>query len=265
VLIYTLIEHKAKPEPRIGLQLLGYQYHLLEQWDQTEGRYPDGSLRPLPAVVTLVVYQGAAEWTVPLSLAEAVDLHLSAALRPYLLDFHYSLVDLGRIPDIHLSQERRLRVGLLILKHGPLARATRKKLLRIAREAMRLGYDDLVTLIYYLLGDLEGPESKLIREVLRELLPEEEERVMSLAAEQWKAEGRAEGRAEGEAKGRAEGEAKALLRLLERRFHSIPDGIRRQIQTADLVTLETWFDRAVDAPSLKQVFTESPVEGSPGG
>lgn len=30
VLVYTLIEHKADPDPRIGLQLLGYQAQILE-------------------------------------------------------------------------------------------------------------------------------------------------------------------------------------------------------------------------------------------
>ncbi|KAF0138783.1 MAG: hypothetical protein FD153_1108 [Rhodospirillaceae bacterium] len=66
-------------------------------------------LRPLPAIVTMVVYNGAAPWTVPLSLAEAPAAE--AAMRPCILDFHYSLVDLSRIPDAELSRERRLRVG----------------------------------------------------------------------------------------------------------------------------------------------------------
>ena len=59
VLIYTLIEAKSRPEPRIGLHLLGYQYQALDHWDKTEGRAPDGALRPLPLLVTMVVYSGA--------------------------------------------------------------------------------------------------------------------------------------------------------------------------------------------------------------
>ncbi|MEI8397204.1 MAG: Rpn family recombination-promoting nuclease/putative transposase, partial [Rhodospirillaceae bacterium] len=136
VLVYTLIEHKSKPEARLPFQLLGYQYQILDQWDRTEGRTPEGKLLPLPVVVTMVVYNGAAEWDVPLSFAETAGAEM--ALRPYILDFRYSLVDLGRIADASLSQERVLRVGLLILKHGPLRRATRKQLLKLAREAMSL-------------------------------------------------------------------------------------------------------------------------------
>ena len=50
--------------------------------------------------------------------------------------------------------------------------------------------DDLVTLVYYFLGHIDGPKSDLIRDVLDELLPEpERKRVMSGAAEQWETEG----------------------------------------------------------------------------
>ena len=94
----------------------------------------------------MVVYHGAAEWLVPLSLADATDS--DPALRPYLLDFRYRLVDLGRIPDARLSGERNLRVGLLILKHGTAGWTTRKQLVKLVRETIRLGHDDLVTLIY---------------------------------------------------------------------------------------------------------------------
>lgn len=256
-LIYTLIEHKSTPDPRLGLQLLGYQHQILEHSDRTEGRNPDGSLHPLPALVTLVVYTGAAEWTVPLSLAEATDA--DDAIRPYLLDFRYSLVDLGRIPDAQLSRERQLRVGLLILKYSPLGRASRRKLLRIAREALRLGYDDLATFLYYLLGDLvDDPRGDLARDILHELVPGEEERVVSLIAEQWKTEGFTEGLnqglTEGEAKGRTEGKADMLLRLLRRRFGTLPLEIEAQVGAADGRQLDDWSDRLLEAGSLGEVF-----------
>lgn len=268
MLIYTLIEAKSKPEPRIGLHLLGYQSQVLASWDRTEGPAPDGTLRPLPALVTMVVYNGAAAWTVPLSLAEATD----AALRPYILDFHYSLVDLGRIPDAELSQEQRLRVGFLILKHGSLSRATRSTLRILMREALRLGYDDLVTLLYYLLGHLDDPKSDLVRDVLEEILPDPEKRkhVMSSIAAQWETEGfnrgiqqgraegetrgRAEGWAEGENRGRAEGWAEVLLRQLGRRCGPVSLEIESRVRAADGTQLDEWMDRLMNARTLAEVF-----------
>jgi len=206
----------------------------------------------LPAIVTMVVYHGAEEWAVPPTLAEATDA--DAALRPYILDFRYSLVDLGRIPDANLSNERGLRVGLLILKHGPLGRADRKKLLRLGREALRLGHDDLVTLIYYLLGDLDGPKSELVRDILKELVPGEEDTVMSVAAEQWKAEGFDKGVRQGRAEGKAEGKAEMLIRLLQRRFQPLPVEVEGRVRSASGDQLDEWSERLVDGKSLTEIF-----------
>ena len=84
---------------------------------------------------------------------------------------------------------------------------------------------------------------------------------MSIAAEQWKAEAKAEGRAQGRAEGKVEGEAKgkaeALLRLLDRRFGPIPESLRSQVNGANLVTLDLWFDRALDASTLDAVFGDA--------
>ncbi|CAK0782278.1 hypothetical protein CCP4SC76_830002 [Gammaproteobacteria bacterium] len=207
----------------------------------------------MPAILTMVVYHGAAEWTVPLSLVEATDC--DPAMQPYLLDFRYRLVDLGRIPDARLSEKRKLRVGLLILKHGTAGWTTRKQLIRLVREAMRLGHDDLVTLIYYLLGDLDDPKSKLVREVLNELLPEEEAQTMlSVAARQWLSEGESrgmvKGMAKGKAEGKAEGKSESLKRLLSRRFGELPDWATQRIDSASIDQLDKWIDGFVDADSV---------------
>jgi len=263
VLIYTLIEHKADPDHRVGLQLLGYQAQILEHWDRTEGRDPDGSLRPLPALVTLVVYHGADTWNVPLSLAAATDA--DDAIRPWCLDFRYSLVDLGRIPDAKLSQERALRVGFLILKHGPLRRGDRRKLQKIAREALRLGHDDLLTFLYYLVGHLmEDPHGDLVRDILRDVVPEEEESMLTQTAQKWLAEGfneglargLTEGKAEGKAEGHTEGKADMLLRLLGLRFGPLPPEIEARIRAAEEIRLDGWSERILDARNLADIFRE---------
>lgn len=75
---------------------------------------------------------------------------------------------------------------------------------------------------------------------------------MSIAAEQWKAEGMALGKAEG----LREGQARTLLRLLERRFGSVSESVRERVATADIDTLDRWFDRGLDAPTLDTVFEE---------
>jgi len=92
----------------------------------------------------------------------------------------------------------------------------------------------------------------VLREVLTEIVPGQEDRIMSIAAEQWKAEGMALG----EAKGLQQGQARTLLRLLQRRFGSVPEAVRERVSSADVNALDQWLDRVLDAPTLDAVFEE---------
>ena len=254
LLIHTVVEHKSSPDPRIALQLLGYQTQILEWWDRTEGRDANGAPRPLPIVVSMVVYHGKTAWRVPLTLAEVVDS--DADLRPYLVDFRYILVDLGPIPDALLSRHEVLRVGFLILKYGSRGGDLRATLLALGRAALALGFDDLVALVRYVLVDPNETEARMLREVLAEIMPQQEERVMSLAAEQLMAESLQEGLKRGRQEGRREERARTVLRLLERRFGSLAEPVRARVSAADLDTLDRWFDRALDAATLDAVFDD---------
>ena len=125
--------------PRVGLQLLGYKALILKRWADTEGRTkgPDGRLPPLPALVSLVVYYGEGRWTVPETLAETVDA--DDDLRPYLLDFRYTLADLGRIEDAKLSHDPALRISLLVMKWATRQGDPREILRAVVRAASALG------------------------------------------------------------------------------------------------------------------------------
>ncbi|NBC14287.1 MAG: DUF4351 domain-containing protein [Gammaproteobacteria bacterium] len=64
----------------------------------------------------------------------------------------------------------------------------------------------------------------------------------------------AEFEAKSKAEGKAEGKAEVLLRLLERRFPSLPDNRRAQIRAAPLEQLDLWLDAVLDADTLDAVF-----------
>jgi flagellar biosynthesis/type III secretory pathway protein FliH len=61
-------------------------------------------------------------------------------------------------------------------------------------------------------------------------------------------------KAEGEQKGRQEGEMLALQKLLAKRFGAIPTEVTAKIANASLETIEQWFDLAIDAKQLADVF-----------
>jgi hypothetical protein len=244
--IYTLIEHKSWPPPRVRLQLLGYQTNIWQWWDKREGKDADGNLLPLPPILPLVVYHGEAEWRIPLNFAAGMDLG-DEALRPYLLDFRYFLADIGRDDDASLSREKVLRAGLLVLKHGSRQGDLFDTLVLLGRAALAISFDDLVAVVRYLLTEPNEVNAAILRDALREIVPGQEMRIMSIAATEWKAEGKAEGR--------AEGKADMLLRLLNRRFGPMPDATVERVLGASDAELNAWADGILDAASAEAVFT----------
>ncbi len=78
--------------------------------------------------------------------------------------------------------------------------------------------------------------------------PERWDAVMGELAQELIGRGRAEGRAAGITEGEARGRVAGLVRLLERRFGPLP--------ARALDRIEAWFDAAIDAPSLSDVFDD---------
>lgn len=255
--VHCVVEHKSAPDPWIGPQLLGYTVQILEWWKRTEA---PTETAPLPAVVSIVVYHGKAEWRVPLALADTVGA--SPEVRPWLVDFRYILVDLGHIEDARLSRHDVLRVGFLILKYGTRDADLRETLLSLGRAALALGFDDLVAAVRYILFEPNEVEAGILREVLKEIMPGQEERVMSIWGEQLKAEGFnlgvAQGVAQGVVQGEAKGKADIVLRLLRRRFQELSPDIENRVRAAGGDQLDEWSERILDASTLADVFGAQP-------
>jgi len=85
---------------------------------------------------------------------------------------------------------------------------------------------------------------------------------MGTLAEAWIEQGMEKGiekgKREGLLQGRQEGLRKektnALTRLLERRFGILPEAVGERVGAASLEQLDAWFDAAIDAGSLGEVF-----------
>ena len=88
--------------------------------------------------------------------------------------------------------------------------------------------------------------------------------MLSERIEQWalayiaegKLEGELKGKLEGKLEGKHEGEMLALQKLLSKRFGAIPADITRLIANAPLEIIEHWFDRAIDAEQLADIFKD---------
>jgi hypothetical protein len=104
--------------------------------------------------------------------------------------------------------------------------------------------------VRYILAEPNEVEAAALREVLKEIIPGQETRVMSIAAEQWKAEAKAEGIQIGEISGKAD----LLLRQLRRRFGTLPESAQARVLGASENQLNEWAETILDATTLNAVF-----------
>jgi hypothetical protein len=129
---------------------------------------------------------------------------------------------------------------------------------RFGQAAATLGINDLLALVRYILAEPNEVEAAVLREVLKEIIPGQETRVMSIAAEQWKAEAKAEGIQIGEISGKAKGieagKADLLLRQLRRRFGALPESTQTKVLCASEDQLNEWAETLLDASTLDAVF-----------
>lgn len=247
---YVLMEHKSSPDPTARLQLLRYIVRILVNWHEQHDKR-----LPLPPVLPLLVHQGPGDWKFS---CEFVDLFgaVPELLRPNLPSFRHALVDLARVADDRLSAEPRLRAYLKALKYAR-RRDLPEKVDVLLAEAPFMEALDVALILTYIDRGAVAVSPDAIREVLRRLVPDREEEIMGHLTQPYFAKGLAEGRAKGLVEGRAEGEAIALVRLLEKRFGILSAALRQRVFTADLSSIETWFERAIDGPDLKSVFKSS--------
>ncbi|MBF0603205.1 MAG: Rpn family recombination-promoting nuclease/putative transposase [Nitrospirae bacterium] len=238
-LLYVLVEHKSFPYVRIGWQLLKYMVEALKQWERENPGWVH-----LPAIVPFVFYHGATVWQVPDEFLVLVDAE--EGWRPYLLNFRYTVLDLGQVDDRHLSHQPNLRAWLLAAKY-----ATRdgqqiqvKELL--VKALVEVPKEDFRFLMRYVVETYRSTDEPTVREIIRRVRPEEEINMMSIFAQEMITQGRQEGRQE-EA-------ASILLKLMRRKFGQMPDWATEKITVAELELIETWSDNFVFANSVDEVF-----------
>lgn len=235
---YVLMEHKSAPDRAARLQLLRYVTRLLTRW------YDQNDKLPLPPVLPLLVHQGPEDWELSREFSDLFGT-IPPPLHPYLPSFRHALVDLAPMEDPSLSDQVRLRAFLKALKYGR-RKDLPVRLYSVLAEAPALTDKDLLVIVTYLNKSPVMMNSKLMHETLERLIPERKVEFTGWFSQPYYEKGIAEGF--------TKGEAKLLTRLLEKRFGELPPPIRERIQTAEVATLETWFDRVLQSPDLQSVF-----------
>jgi Putative transposase, YhgA-like len=249
--VYVLLEHQSTPQRMMAFRLLQYACRL---WERYEREQP-GLLESLPLVIPLVLYQGADGWPGPRRLSELLDVPAD------LLVAHPSPIELTFVVDELTASVR----------DDALATTRAIALLEVTRAFLRLafapdqitpervaplvplldvvlrdfGEDDLQALLTYVVSAF-GPTSPL-RDILYETASQETRAVFATIRDEYIAEG--------EAKGEAKGMATLLLRLLDQRSLPLTIEIEHQVSSChDPERLQLWFDRALSATRIEDVF-----------
>ena len=106
--LISLIEHKAKVDYNVVMQVFRYMAFIWEDYEKEQERLRPGSSRTkefkYPPILPVVFYDGAENWTAALSLQERV--LLSDVFREYIPDYRCMLMQLKDYSTAELMEKR---------------------------------------------------------------------------------------------------------------------------------------------------------------
>jgi hypothetical protein len=256
LLLYVLLEHQSTVDRWMALRMLRYVVRQLEHWRQ---QHPESTL--LPVIIPLVMYHGPeGAWTAPRRVEDLFELpdeeEQRERWRTLVPRFEYLLDDLTAEREEALRARPGpplARLAWLILRYGrtdELARRLPEWTALFAQvQAGPEGTTHLVVLSRYLLWIGDKAVHEAAKQVLHSVLDEQrsEELMGSYRSygEELMDEGLRRGRAE------------YILRTLSARGVQVDDAARQRILTCtDVATLDRWFDRALNATTLREVLDD---------
>lgn len=242
--VYVLHEHQSTVDRFMAQRLLLYMSLI---WDRH--RKTHESQRRLPPIVPVVIYQGGQPWTGSTAFEALVAYPPGeeGILGPHVPRFEFVLDDLSESSEAALrsrSEEPLATLALLLLKLAQLEReAFLQALLRLADLLNRIeDHGDRVLITRYILV-LAKSQSEEVLQTLDAAVTRPVKEALMTAAEQLQERGRLSER------------RRCLLKALAR-LANVDDATRARVDSAPADQLELWFDRALEAKTLTEVFGE---------
>jgi hypothetical protein len=244
--LYLLFEHQSSEDPRMALRLLSY---ILRIWERFAEHNPPPA--KLPAILPIVLVQGKRPWKTSTRLEDLIDLPPAVAhiLRPWQPTFSYHLLELVRIPYDAFAGTPEGILTLRALKAAPV-----NELLSdvIWDESLLFSISEgaLERLLRYILN-AEVSTNELKKRLGKIQTKPLQTKAMTLA-NQLREEGKLEGIIKGQQEGQLRAFRTAVLRALEIRHGSYPEGIREALEAIDDPTrLEALHENALRSDSLE--------------
>ncbi|MEM9460747.1 MAG: Rpn family recombination-promoting nuclease/putative transposase [Myxococcota bacterium] len=263
--LYTVLEHQSSPDAKMAARFIIYIGRLYERYIR---QHEDSAT--VPMVIPILLYQGPSGWTLPRRLSEALDVPPELLeIYPSPIELTFAVDDLEQsllgeevtrdqlARDRYLAQAEMARTMLWLYKNPEASTGARAAALGILLEFITetWGVDAVQPFLTYLLSAFPNPTP--IRAIIEGSLNAETRHMYMTIRDELIAQGRADGMADGMAKGMAKGIAQMLARLLDTRGLALTDELRQRIaRCKDEAVLQRWFDRAVTAATLAEVFDD---------
>ena len=252
--LYLLIEFQSSVDKYMALRMMVYVGLLYQDLIKRGEVLADGRL---PPILPIVLYNGSQRWTAATDVADLIPL-VPGLMEQYKPSLSYLLIDENAYNDTELASLNNLVAAVFRFEQSD-SLETVNDLVGL----LIIWLEDRIDLrrMFALWISAALKRNKNYSIVLPELDDLQEIKVMlSERMEQWAlayiAEGELKGELKGKLEGKHEGEMLALQKLLSKRFGAIPADITRLIANAPLEDIEQWFDRAIDAQQLADIFKD---------
>ena len=250
VYLYLLMEFQSSVDKYMALRMMVYIGLLYQDLIKRGEVLDDGRL---PPILPIVLYNGSQKWTAATNIRELIPV-VPGLVSQYSPALQYLLIDENNYTDSELASLHNLVAAVFRLEHASSPSAV-SELTNLLADWLSDRPDLRRMFALWIRATLmRKPEYGIVMPQVDDL---QEIRVMLAdKVEEWAKAYIAEGEIKGKQEGLQQGEVLALQRLLAKRFGVIPADTIALIANAPVVDIERWFDRAIDAKQLSDVFAD---------
>ena len=244
VYLYLLIEFQSRVDKYMALRMMVYVGLLYQDLIKRGDLLADGRL---PPVLPIVLYNGRPRWTAATDVFDLIP-PVPGLVERFKPQLKYLLIDENAYPDRELASLKNLVAALFRIEH-PSTPESIRELLSLLSDWL-IDRPDLrrMLAIWIRATLMRKPEYRILLPQIDDL--QELNIMLAERLEEWAHEYEAKGVQQGV----QQGESLALRRLLCKRFGALSPATSARIAAASLGEIESWFDQAIDARQLDDVF-----------
>ncbi|KKC30248.1 Rpn family recombination-promoting nuclease/putative transposase [Caldanaerobacter subterraneus KAk] len=257
VIFYILMELQSTVDYQMPYRLLLYMVEIwrsiLKDVPKKESRKKDFKL---PVIVPIVLYNGSRKWTAKTSYKETLNSY--ETFGEYAVDFKYILIDVNRYTKEELLRLENLIASVFLLEQRVEFEEMMARLRELSEILNNLDKDEILLFKAWfkkiLLARLPGKERGNIERIIDEnkevgmMISNLEKTILQEMKEREK-----KGMKKGIEKGMEKGMGVTVLKLLEKKFGSVPEEYVKKIEGAGKETLLKIVDKIFEIDKIEDL------------